>query len=179
MSESSSIMNRLATHGLQTLEVELETMYSKYKAYLDCSVCDIGRLTALTRLEMRYFRPIDYINITLIQALPVQELVFLECRGLEVQLIVPGAFSSLRKLHIEESRYGHSNHTGKQLTACGSALLSLPHLSQLSGSCALFESGLKDELKGWRVSAYKRGLMTSKNLPKDWIANELKMWSRF
>ena len=70
-------------------------------------------------------------------------------------------------------------HTGKQLTACGSALLSLPHLSQLSGSCALFESGLKDELKGWRVSAYKRGLMTSKNLPKDWIANELKMWSRF
>lgn len=165
-------------HHLQSLECQLFPLDPRDDESIGYWQSRIGRLTALTRLELRNFRPNRHTSFPLMRNLHLQELVLVECQRLELQLIVPGSFTSLRKLHIEEAIEG-PHHTDGQLLSCGRKLISLPQLSQLSGSCALFDIGLRHELRGWQVNAYERGLMTSNNLPEHVLRSSRKVWIRF
>lgn len=63
-----------------------------------------SRLTALTRLELRrVLSPNNISDMQLVWDLPLLELSLDECPGLAEDLIVLGSFSTLRKLHIQET----------------------------------------------------------------------------
>ena len=177
-------MCQIAPSGLQSISCGLKPTVQDYRDFMAFALRDIGSLRALTRLELRDFRPADPRSVPQIRALPLQELVLLGCNNLELQLIVPGRLTSLRRLHIEEPRYCQKRaieqrHVKDNLTACARNLLSLPQLSQLSGSSALFKIARRAEIiTDWPMSAYESNLMTSNSLPDIADGQNLSVWTR-
>ena len=145
LSGTEMIMLELALCGLHSLQWEFTG--SRHSS-LELALSKIGGFTTLTRVELRTFwcrfpDSLLPLQVRPLQILPLQELALLDCDKLELQLIVPGALTSLRRLHIEVANKGQQDSIeapslAKGLTPCGEVLLSLPHLSQLSGFSASF-----------------------------------------
>ena len=154
---------KLANPELQCFECSLHTTPG---VTLTQVVDHIGTLTNLTRLELHAFIYEQTINVRPLHSLPLRELVLLDCQNLEAKLLMPGSLTSLQKLHIAESderqtAISQQPDVMPQLRECGKAVLSLPDLTQLSGSCALFSFGMVEDLSSWQHSAYTKGLMTT------------------
>ena len=156
-SSDSSLMVS-AGDSLENLECKLATENDQQ---FRSALKKVGTFTALTRLELPDFRSAG-AEFAAVRRLPLQELVLLYCQNLEVELILPGALLSLRKLHIEDydtRKQEISEHPGmmERLGVCSRTLLSLPHLYQLSGSGVLFCAAMKDVLQTWHVAEYQEG----------------------
>ena len=168
-----------ASNRLQNLECSLMMTADENK--LSRSVRKIGSYKALTRLELSRFRPNGGADFAAMRTLPLQELVLIHCHNLEVQLMMPGALLSLRKLHIEESdkrrrKLSRQSEIMEKLAACSRQLLSLPHLHQLSGSGLLLKVVMKDVLQTWHVAKYQKGSMTQNCLHRPAQNTALKVW---
>lgn len=142
----------------------------------------IGQLTSLTRLEMhayafssihpdgpRQTMAYSSVNLAALRALPLRELVLLNCQNLEIGLFEHGALKSLQKLHILDSQkrqavVAEQPAVVSQLVSCARTVLSLPQLTQLSGSCALFSLAMGSELSTWQQIKYRQGLVTTNNV---------------
>ena len=127
----------------------------------------IGQLTTVTRLELLNFTPFGRhpAYFESVRALQLQELVLLYCQGLEINIFTPGALTSLRRLHIRESKRSHNDAAQRPelipcLDECATVLLALPHLEQVSGSCPLFSSSMRDVLATWERRLYSTSSMT-------------------
>ena len=135
---------------------------------------ELARLVELTRLELVQQDQISYSQAALIalRGLRLQELVLLNCHEMELKLLlsVPGALTTLRKLHIEDpAALSYQPETceplpcGKQkdLKSVGAAIFGLPELQQLSGWCDLFAIGMRHGLRRWKKSAFPEGFMVT------------------
>ena len=155
LSRSGASVLHLVSTGLQSLQLNLSR---KELAAFEQFIRKAGSLKCLTSLELHYFYP-RAINTRPLQWLPLRELSLYYCQGLELELLVPGALLSLTSLHIRETKEellqvkGHKRWI-KDLAHCGQIILGLPHLTELSGSSALFAYGMKKELKAWKASPY-------------------------
>ena len=86
--------------------------------------------------------------------MPLQELVLLDLSGMEKVFFVPGALSTLRRLHIEEPSFLQNPHADRQrlldhesaLERAAEQIFQLPELYQISGHCDLFKCAMKQVL---------------------------------
>ena len=104
---------------------------------------EIGRLNALTKLEIRHYLATNQTDLRPLHGLRLKELSLLDCTNMEAGLFKAGAFPALEVLHIEESepspgdtvRLPSSEVASElQLEEAGKVVLSLPKLRQLSGN---------------------------------------------
>ena len=118
-------------------------------------------IPVLTRLELAEWHQGRQESIEALQRLPLQELILVDCDGLELKLFAPGKLSKLRKLHIEAPSYVYYANEDDwfapdirdALEKAGEAVLQLPELHQLSGRGDLFRIGLEQGLRDWVVAA--------------------------
>ena len=170
----------LAGNRLECFECNLRTEDAEERGR---ALQKIGAFTALTRLEISGLRPAG-ADFAALRDLPLQELALLHCQNLEVELILPGAMRLLRKLHIEEvdRRIRKVKHrkpqTMEQLAACSRSLLSLPSLSELSGSAVLFNVVMKDVLANWHEADYRKGSMAVTSLERPANVSRLRVWTK-
>lgn len=130
------------------------------------AVLDMARVAALGALTS--LKLTDYclkLNLQLLQALGLVELVMNNCLGAEQQLFVLGALTRLQRLHIEEdctllpkTEAGLAAHNpecmlkARKLRSIGKTVLGLSKLSRISGGCELFMIGMKEGLQAWQHS---------------------------
>lgn len=121
------------------------------------SMSVIASLTGLTRLELASYSALHHVE--LLQQLQLSELVMKYCQNWESTLLVPGALTNLRRLHVEDflslkycSNYNEQSEAldAAQQLETWSKLLQLPNLQELSGCCTLFEAGLVESSRSWR-----------------------------
>ena len=142
---------------------------------VELDVPAIAKLTALTRLEL-----IDYQahnpDLKLLQNLRLEELILVDCPLIVGVLLVPGALTSLQKLHISDRRAAYISLAryqanlenpvsegylpAHQLRRLGATVLGMPSLFQLSGRGTLFDVAMAEELKSWHRSKDRRFSMT-------------------
>ena len=177
---SGSALLDLASDRLESLECGLRPSFSIKKVRVE-AVRKMGAFSALTRLELSEFRP-AWADFAAVRKLPLQELVLLHCQNLEVELLVPGALLSLRKLFIRDfgmrrRKVSRQPEMMEKLAVCSQDLLSLPCLFELLGSAVLFNS-MDGVLEKWHVNDYRKGSMTISGL--DWSARpfRLKVWTK-
>ncbi len=113
-------------------------------------ISSIARLTALTRLDLQLKDIHPSEDYRVLQKLGVLELSLVECAGMAEALIEPGAFPSLQKLHIQDTRTEEQNEDEETVQKLGSlapvsgcgrlerAVFNLPHLLEVSGVGKLF-----------------------------------------
>ena len=162
--------------GLQCLEYQWE--HSDLES-VSIAFQKMSTFQGLTKLDLRNFN-FSRQSSTL-QKLPLQELVIVDCKmQLEMHLLGLGKIRTLRRLHVEEPNdiWLPCCYPTWMLSGIGEALLKLPDLTQLSGTCLLFDSSLIKELSGWQVSASQPGLMTTNSLPMYADGRNLEMWKR-
>ena len=129
--------------------------------------------------------PTVFAALSAVRKLPLRELALLNCHDLDLELFLPGAFLSLQKCHIEDStqrakQVRRQADMREELAVCGSNLLSLPDLYQLSGSGLLFTSVMSGVLKfsKWHVSKYSIGSMAKISVLGPAKAAKLRVWTR-
>ena len=164
----------MATDRLECLDIDLSQADDSLLAQ---ALNFIGQLTALTRLELHAFpfsptRVAPHhdianpaLDLASVCALPLHKLARLHCYNLELGVIVPGALTCLRKLHVMEDQERQESVSAdpvvrEQLGACGRILLVMTNLSQLSSSCEMCSSGMGNELAVWRKYDYMPDMMT-------------------
>ena len=140
------------------------------------AVRQISTLTALTRLEL-----VEYTGVTRhaahLRSLPLRELILVDCHKLVLDIFVPGALTSLEKLHLVGMQRNVMRDSLLELQDCAEAVLSLPHLVQLSGSNALFrEEGMASALSTWQQHEYTKGLMSANDF--DHELSLMNLWLR-
>lgn len=114
----------------------------------------------MTALTLASFR--SSAGFQSLRHLRLQELALHDCPDAELQLFLPGSFSALRRVSIEEpvsemETFGANidlhdpaaEHKAEQLAQAARDLLSLPSLRFLSGHCKLFMVGRVGEQEGW------------------------------
>lgn len=150
---SENIFLQLAGPGLEALayigenDVEWQALHM------------IGGFTALTRLELQNLGFTTSDIAAPIRTLPLQELVLVDCKGIELSIFMRGALTSLRKLHLEQDYWCPAWHeTYDWQEECNNVLRSLPHLHQISGS-RLFCGAIVPDTWHWQY--YPEGLMTA------------------
>lgn len=170
---SSADFVELAGPSLQSLAVDFQEVADDER---DWVLYSIVSCSGLTRLELSNLLGFRRGRAEELDRLPLQELVFINCSGAPGDVIVPGALPALQRLHIEDdllswwksNRRGDRNNVGmwelrRSLAISFKFMLGLPKLRQLSGVSSFFEVGMKKKLKGWEVSEYEAGMMTSNN----------------
>ena len=173
----------LADKSLQSLSLK-ENQDSVNRAR---SLQKLASLTALTRMELEAQLVDQEEEIAALRNLQLQELALLNCAGLELRLLVPGALTRLRKLHIEEKKLLLGNYTRnpllcdeerEQLKATGEVVFQLKGLSQISGLCNLFAIGMRQGLKEWEEAAFSEGTMVSKITTHCCPPHLMKLWTK-
>ena len=163
----------------------------------ECSLCSVGdlpspqrlaSLTALTRLELLWFWK-EEPKLAALRSLLLQELVLINCPGIEQKLFTPGALTALRKLHIENGqcialgKFRVSNdplldEERDELEATGKVVFQLDELSQISGLCNLFVAGMRQGLREWDAAALPEGTMVSKRARHRCPLHLMKVWTK-
>ena len=171
LSDSDYRLLHLAGPGLEALNCDLAT----------CEIWQVGQMLrgfpGLTCLELHEGYMLAGYAFR-IRKLPLQELVLCGCDKLqlELHLFSESALTSLRKLHIEEGAKRQRSYLAEpephRLAECGSILRNLPHLHQISSSCALL--GMRDVLATWHHQVYPKGLMTTDGCDCD----GLSLWTK-
>ena len=120
---------------------------------------EMGGLAAWTHRELH--DPLSSSYAITPHSLPgLQDAVLLNCHGLIANFLVPGAFTSLRRVHIGDEYLPVTEQASIQKRqATWAALLKLPQLCQLSGACELFDVGMKLSLGMWQEVDYPEGAM--------------------
>ena len=129
------------------------------------TVAAIAKLSALTRLELTGYK--CTARLTALQRLKLQELSLDSSPGAAEAILLPGAMTTLQKLHLSEGfgeifdqaafqndladtdSEGHQR--AQQLHQLGQVLFGLPSLVEVSGSCCLFTCAMAEGLKDWSV----------------------------
>ena len=162
----------------------------RYALWSSRSLPKLASLTGLTRLELIAAGTGDVEEVFLLRDLQLQELVLINCPGLEWKLFVPGALSRLRKLHIEDggciaigSGCRARNHLmfeeeRDQLKAAGKVVFQLDELSQISGLCNLFVAGMRRGLRKWDDAALPGGTMVSNEAFHCCPLHLMKVWTK-
>ena len=149
-----SILHLVST-GLESLQLNLRNREGEEAGHI---IHKAGSLKCLTSLELHHLKP--YAALTrLLHGLPLRKLALHHCQGLELKLLVPGALLSLKTLNIRDSverqlEIESKNGVTNELADCGQIILGLPHLTELSGSSALFSFGIAEELQAWEASPF-------------------------
>ena len=164
---------------------------SLHDAYFHLSVSafsqKLASLTGLTRLELVDSRAIPLRDIELLRQLQLQELVLINSTAIALKLLVPGALSWLKKLHMEDSgctsnaRAGRECMTAEQLqnlAATRHAIFQLPELHQLSGMCNLFVAGMRQGKIKWIVTPCAEGTMVSDKASHRCPVHLMKIWTK-
>ena len=124
----------------------------------------ICNLTSLTRLEL--YHCYCTTRFSALQGLKLQELKLDSCPGAAQQILSNGTMSTLKKLHIWESKEDQTQDVtafttavretaspdhkwAQELNQLGKVVLSLPKLVRLSGSSLLFSLAMAEELRVW------------------------------
>ena len=172
----------LAAENLQSLSLDLS------RPCCSPRIAELTRLTELTRLELLdddnwraappCFKPL--------RDLPLQELVILGFSGPEKVLFVPGALSTLRRLHIEDASCLKKSQGDGQLELddecalerAAEQIFQLPELYQVSGKCDLFEFAMKQGLKTWREADCQKGLMVTYKGFHSCHEKWMKVWTK-
>lgn len=172
----------LGDTGLQSLSSEQPENEFRY---IKPTLPQLANTSGLTRLELIR---LDVCNfVTRVRGLPLRELILISCHATELQLFVPGAFTSLQKLHIEEGacedvmQEDEDSATGNeelQLKDVGAMILDLPELRQVSGWCELYERGMREGLRSWGESFFPNRAMVSSNKRRHCYVSRMKMWTR-
>ena len=171
----------LADENLQSLSLQED----EANIYISSPLPRLDILTRLTRLELLE-RDGDADNSIEIRGLQLQELVLIDCKCLAQELFVPGALTTLRKLHIEISHFISDESMMKnlpdsrrqELKAVGEITLGLPHLYQVSGACTLFLVGMRQGLKSWREADFIEGTMVSCKSYHCCSLSQMKVWTK-
>ena len=187
---------RLASDQLESLSIKDD---SDLNLGWDARLPELLRLTGLTRLVLIQW---DYDEMSLhsvevLRQLHLQELVLLDCHQLELDIFIPGALTSLRKLHIEEttSIFINGEEEGQlyidnrqdepvvqsnvQISKeVAEAVFSLPELFQLSGLCNLFAMGMKEGLRNWEEAPLLEGFMVPSKDHHTCAVSRLKVWTK-
>ena len=148
--KSSPFLLRLAPETLQSLSYEHRSLKKPDHPR-------IAGLTRLTRLELIGVADCSAGGLPL-HSPALQELLLIECPGLEAAYLDHNNLNSLQRLHIEQNleayRSGVTDSPAKmaEYKRVGSLVESLPHLEQVSGRCALFAFGMAEALKSWNES---------------------------
>ena len=147
--------------------------YRKYGGMPIETVKAVARLSALTRLKLvAYFCT---TRLTALQRLNLRELYLYRCPGAAEALLLPGAMTTLQRLHIlddgtpwllnpeifqkeltDAESEGHKEV--QKLYQMGQVLFSLPSLVQVSGTCPLFTCAMAEGLKDWSVWKHGEGI---------------------
>ena len=126
-------------------------------------------------------KPTPQDSLQSLRQLQLRELTLLDCGGLELELFTPGALTSLRNLHVEDSacRLNRSGRVKELLDQAqvspsvqarvqrargvGEIVLQLPELHQVSGLCDLFMLGMRSGLRlgGWYEADLPAGTMVT------------------
>lgn len=167
-------------------------------------IAQIARLQRLTRLELLRFRTqkptpahtlwssgedeLPEKDVTPLHSLAIRELILIDCENVEVDLIVPGSFTELEKLHIEdwgESQWSWNEGPMRQLESrrrVGNAdplvtaaklVAELPQLRRISGQSDFFDLVLC--FSSWEEVYFLRECMI-KNESR--FRKHVKMWLR-
>ena len=143
----------------------------------------LATLTALTKLELAcVLGPPQPAELHSLRQLRLLELRLVNCGRLASSLIVPGALSTLRKLHLEDFMMcllelaEIAAERGAQCVApevheFGRVLLALPDLVEVSGHCGLFVLKILEGCRGWRC--------LTKEVPGLPVAIRGTVWRKF
>ena len=152
-----------------------------------------AKLQGLTRLELVEHQSIhSYEAMEAIGALPLQELVLLNCHRLEFDmaglLFRPNFLTGLRKLHIEDpAALSYQPKPSalfperwqEQLREMGDSLFErLRELRQLSGWCDLFAFGMRQGLAGWKKTSCPEGFMVTYKGDHRCDVDWMKVWTK-
>ena len=145
------------------------------------TVSAIAKLSALTRLELNGYNLTT--RLSALQHLKLQELNLHSSPGAAEAILLPGAMTTLQKLHILEGRdaadveeykndlantESEGHQSAQKLHQLGQVLFSLPSLVQVSGSCPLFSCAMAEGLKEWSLWKQKQSMFE-----KNWVWKKL------
>lgn len=172
----------LADESLRSLSLHEDGVYRHNPLLLP----RIAGLTGLTRLELSQREGDAVDSIQMLRGLQLQELVLIECSGIEQRLFIPGALTTLRRLHIEESDFISEEsmmeilpeNTRQELRAAGDSILQLPHLYQVSGMCTLYQMSMQEGLRSWTEALFPEGLMVSYKSSHSCAIHQMKVWTK-
>ena len=166
-------------------------MASYTVVYTAAQMAARGAFRAVTHLELSQQH--GGSNMQPFRSLDVQRLVLVDYHGLEDRLLVPGAFTALQSLHIQEPVFTThcceeddpftAQYCFEQTLITWECLLALPYLGQLSGSCRLFDIGMDRTPGIWRQVKYSETQRSGNpdsvvGLPSELPTLTLKKWVR-
>lgn len=152
--ESLSYQPEYLEHGFDELDAKKFSDKWIFKRSdienISCDLANIATLSSLTELELTHIMEQAAGDLSALRKMGLLKLSLIECYGLAYGLaevlIVPGSFSLLQKLHIEEGRTSYDvNDVFHQFRE---SVFALPCLTDLSGDGRLF---LLDIPKGWKL----------------------------
>ncbi len=126
----------------------------------------LATLTALTRVELQEVDLQYSKDVAPLRDLGLLELKLKDCHELAEALIVPGAFTALRKLHLERTGSLQALPTAFQLR---STVFTLPSLSQIVEREYFTFPIPSEELRGWSLD---------ETYPHAGIASSIHTWNR-
>ena len=160
---SFAVFYQLAGPDLLSLSCspELEDLLMEGPPITLAYICE---LRGLTKLTLSGYKRNTFPSA--LQSLKLQELGLICSPGAAQQMLSTGSMTTLRKLYIWEypdsrpcgvGEFHHAlrdtsspHHTwAQELDQLGQAVLRLPRLVKVSGSCSLFRCALAEELRGW------------------------------
>ena len=176
---------RLAYEDLQSLSLQKNHSFRPDPPCLQ----KVASLTKLTRLELKGLSKSSDEEIAALRNLQLQELVLLNCADLDLKLFVPGALTTLRKLHIENVNIVPigSHHMMNEilldeerdkLKAVGEIVFQLGELSQISGWCNLFKVGMRQGLREWNAADLPTGIMVSNTEMHCCPLRYMQLWTK-
>ena len=154
----------------------------------------IARLSALSRLEVvqldtRSFYNAEHasfnVDLEPLLRLPLVELVTIRSRKMMHSLVQPCTFSTLQRLHIEEStalmrdyrplQQQQQHNEQLELEKTRHAIFRLPSLKEISGASSIFEAAQDHQLQQWQQMQAIEPLMTKYSITK---TDALSCWRR-
>ena len=178
-------LQNLADKSLRSLSLQEDAQYRHNPRVFP----RLAILTGVTRLELLERNDDADNSIQILRRLQLQELVLIDCRGMAQRLFVPGALTTIKRLHIERSHVISEEHmiegqadrrqqVRQGLEAVGDVIFSLPNLYQVSGTCTLFLIGMRQGLKSWMEADFIEGTMVSCESYHCCLVSCMKVWTK-
>lgn len=170
----------LADENLQSLSFKEHHKYIGISSALP----RLANFSCLTRLELFESKDVAEDSVQILRSLQLQELVLIDCRGLEQKLFVPGALTTLRRLHIEEKNCDIAcaslllDTRYYELGAVGDIIWEIAGLEQVSGMCEVFVVGMMRGLSNWEEADLSEGTMVSCKSSHSCVLNHMKVWTK-
>lgn len=151
------MLHRSSPFFLQLAPETLQSLSYQHRSAKRPDHPPIAGLTRLVRLELIAVSGNSAGNMPL-QSPALEQLLLIECLGLDAAYLSGGGLENVRELHIEQNleEYGPAVSGTAQNVAeyvrLGRLVEGLPKLEQLSGFSQLFVRGMAQALSSWHRS---------------------------